>query len=106
MFGERGLVHIYTGDGKGKTTSALGLAMRALGHGARVIMVQFMKGWDSYGELKTALKLEGLEIIQAGPTTFTKAANCLRIMKRLKGAWKKRGRSLTKAAATCSYSMR
>ena len=66
MFGERGLVHIYTGDGKGKTTSALGLAMRALGHGARVIMIQFMKGWDSYGELKTALKLEGLEIIQTG----------------------------------------
>lgn len=40
MFGERGLVHIYSGDGKGKTTSALGLAMRALGHGARVKVIR------------------------------------------------------------------
>ncbi len=49
----RGLVHVYTGDGKGKTTAALGLAMRAAGHALRVYIIQFMKGWPNYGELKT-----------------------------------------------------
>ncbi len=66
MFGEKGLVHIYTGEGKGKTTSALGLALRALGHGAHVTMIQFMKGWEGYGELKSASQLHGFEIIQTG----------------------------------------
>lgn len=66
MFGEKGLVQVYTGNGKGKTTSALGLAMRALGHGASVSVIQFMKGWNDYGELITASKLDGLEIIQTG----------------------------------------
>ncbi|MFH0970889.1 MAG: cob(I)yrinic acid a,c-diamide adenosyltransferase [Candidatus Diapherotrites archaeon] len=40
---ERGLIHVYTGDGKGKTTASLGLALRAMGHGLNVYMVQFMK---------------------------------------------------------------
>lgn len=51
----RGYVHIYTGNGKGKTTAALGLALRASGHGIRTYIGQFMKGKD-YGELK-AVKL-------------------------------------------------
>ncbi|MFQ6001358.1 MAG: cob(I)yrinic acid a,c-diamide adenosyltransferase, partial [Anaerolineae bacterium] len=50
---KRGLVQVYTGEGKGKTTAALGLAMRAAGHGLRVYIIQFMKGWPNYGELKT-----------------------------------------------------
>ena len=50
---KRGLVQVYTGEGKGKTTAALGLAMRAAGHGLRVYIIQFMKGWPNYGELKS-----------------------------------------------------
>ncbi len=42
-FLERGLVHVYTGDGKGKTTASMGLALRGAGHGMRVFIVQFMK---------------------------------------------------------------
>jgi cob(I)alamin adenosyltransferase len=49
---DRGLVQVYTGDGKGKTTAALGLALRAAGHGLCIEIVQFMKGWPGYGELK------------------------------------------------------
>ena len=49
----RGLIQVYTGDGKGKTTCALGLALRAVGHGLRVYMVQFMKGRET-GEAKAA----------------------------------------------------
>jgi cob(I)alamin adenosyltransferase len=64
---KRGLVEIYTGNGRGKTTAALGLALRATGHGLRVCMIQFMKG-RSYGELKSATKL-GLKIIQFGQKT-------------------------------------
>ena len=47
-----GLVHVYTGNGKGKTTAALGLAVRMLGSGGKVIILQFMKAPDLYGEQK------------------------------------------------------
>ncbi|KXG78926.1 cob(I)yrinic acid a,c-diamide adenosyltransferase [Thermotalea metallivorans] len=53
----QGLVHIYTGDGKGKTTAALGQAFRAAGWGYKVYMIQFLKGGDS-GELHTVERLE------------------------------------------------
>lgn len=52
----RGMVHIYTGNGKGKTTASLGLAMRALGNGFKVYIGQFMKG-QKYGELNILEKL-------------------------------------------------
>ncbi|ALM73990.1 cob(I)yrinic acid a,c-diamide adenosyltransferase [Thermococcus barophilus] len=51
-----GLVHIYTGNGKGKTTAALGLALRMLGNGGRVIIIQFMKAPRVYGECFMAEK--------------------------------------------------
>ena len=50
MLNSRGYVHIYTGDGKGKTTAAFGLALRAAGHGLHTYIGQFMKG-QMYGEL-------------------------------------------------------
>ena len=59
-----GLVHIITGDGKGKTTSSLGLALRAIGNNLRVHMIQFLKSGFT-GELYSAKKL-GFEIEQFG----------------------------------------
>jgi cob(I)alamin adenosyltransferase len=55
---EKGLVLVFTGDGKGKTTAALGLALRTLGHGDQVAVVQFIKGGWQPGEAK-ALELFG-----------------------------------------------
>lgn len=60
---EMGLVHVYTGDGKGKTTAALGLALRAAGWGYRVFIGQFMKGQDC-GELHSAAYLAPLVTIE------------------------------------------
>ena len=52
----QGLIQVYTGDGKGKTTCALGLALRAIGRGFKVFMVQFLKGRDT-GEARAAARL-------------------------------------------------
>lgn len=64
------MIQVYTGNGKGKTTAALGLAMRASGQGLRVCMIQFMKGKVNYGELASAEKLPGLDIRQFGRPDF------------------------------------
>jgi cob(I)alamin adenosyltransferase len=62
-----GIVIVYTGNGKGKTTASLGVALRAIGHGFRVCMVQFIKGEWHYGELNSIKKLEpDFELIVAG----------------------------------------
>ena len=58
-------VYLWTGDGWGKTTSALGAALRALGHGYKVVMIQFMKGRKT-GELISAKKIKNFEIYQFG----------------------------------------
>lgn len=57
------MIHIYTGDGKGKTTAAIGLAVRALGHGFNVVFAQFLKG-NVTGEVSSLEDL-GAEIIRA-----------------------------------------
>jgi len=54
---KNGLIIIHTGNGKGKTTAALGLAMRAWGDGLRVLILQFIKGGWKYGEIETIKKL-------------------------------------------------
>jgi len=51
---KRGLISVYTGDGRGKTTAALGLALRVLGWGGRVCVVQFIKGYAEIGEMRFA----------------------------------------------------
>ena len=61
----RGLVHIYTGNGKGKTTAAVGLGMRAWGRGMKVLMVQFLKGMES-GELITINRLDSNFTVNPG----------------------------------------
>jgi cob(I)alamin adenosyltransferase len=61
----QGLVHIYTGNGKGKTTAALGLGIRACGRGFKVLMVQFLKGAET-GEMHILKKLEPDFILRRG----------------------------------------
>jgi len=68
----RGLVQVYTGPGKGKTTASLGLALRACGHGWNVLMICFMKGNPSYGEVVISKKIPNFEIVQSGLPTFVK----------------------------------
>ena len=64
---EKGLVIVYTGKGKGKTTAALGIVLRAVGHGYKVGMIQFIKGEWYYGELTSSKRLEPeFEMIAAG----------------------------------------
>jgi cob(I)alamin adenosyltransferase len=68
-------VQVYTGTGKGKTTAALGLALRAVGKGLKVYMIQFMKGDIEYGEITTAKKMENFEIVQIGRPDFVDKSN-------------------------------
>ena len=63
---EKGLLIVFTGHGKGKTTAALGMAMRAAGHGMRVLILQFIKGAWAYGELQSLGKMEEIEIKPLG----------------------------------------
>jgi cob(I)alamin adenosyltransferase len=55
---KKGLIIVYTGNGKGKTTAALGQAMRAAGHGMKVCFIQFIKGSWHYGELDAVKRFE------------------------------------------------
>ena len=65
--GQKGLIIVYTGGGKGKTSAALGLVLRAVGYNHKVCMVQFVKGSWHYGELDSAKRLAPeFELITAG----------------------------------------
>lgn len=71
----KGLLLVYTGNGKGKTTAALGLSLRALGHGQKVGFLQFMKGSKNYGEVKISEKLPNLTLVQTGRDCFVSFEN-------------------------------
>ena len=81
---KEGFVQVYTGSGKGKTTAALGLALRAAGYGLRIFVLQFMKGNKGYGEVK-AIKLLNpyIKIRQSGLCSFVQKNNPSREDKRL-----------------------
>lgn len=72
---ELGLIQVYTGNGKGKTTASLGLAFRASGHGFKTCMIQFMKENSDYGETKAAQYLPGFKLIQVGRNDFVDLKN-------------------------------
>jgi len=63
------MIHLYTGNGKGKTTAALGLALRAAGAGKRVFIAQFVKGMD-YSELHSIKRIPEIELRQFGLDCF------------------------------------
>jgi len=65
---ELGLIHIYCGDGKGKTTCSVGLSVRASGYGLHVLFMQFLKKGDS-SELNVLRKLPGIDVMKAIPVT-------------------------------------
>lgn len=70
---EKGLVQVYTGNGKGKTSAAFGLALRAIGRGLKVYMIQFIKGGFDYGELYVTDRLPGFTLRAFGRGEFVTA---------------------------------
>ena len=72
-----GLLIIYTGDGKGKTTAAFGLALRAAGHGLKVLIIQFMKGQNNIGEINALMNFKlPIEIKRFGRAGFVQSRTC------------------------------
>ena len=71
----KGLVQIFTGAGKGKTSAALGVVIRALGQGLRVCIVSFMKGDYPYGERNILSKLPNVTMASFGSLEFVDPAN-------------------------------
>jgi len=69
---ETGLIQVYTGEGKGKSTAAFGLALRAAGCGLQVAIVQFMKKGEWYGEIETFAKLPEIRLYSFGCDGFLK----------------------------------
>jgi cob(I)alamin adenosyltransferase len=66
MMKEEKRILLFTGDGKGKTTAALGMALRASGHGMKTMVIQFVKSDPTTGELTACRQLPGCEIVQTG----------------------------------------
>jgi cob(I)alamin adenosyltransferase len=84
----KGLLMVYTGAGKGKTTAALGQVFRALGHGIKICVIQFIKGSWKYGELVTAEQFKGLLEFHVMGKGFTwKSKNIDEDIRAAKDAW-------------------
>jgi len=66
------MIQVYTGCGKGKTTAAIGLAVRASGYGKKIFIAQFMKG-KYYGEISSLKKIKDITLIQCGGRCFIKS---------------------------------
>lgn len=82
----QGLVHVYTGDGKGKTSTALGLAFRALGWGARVCMIQFIKGYADIGEARIAREFEDRFVLKQFALDLSRAIGEAKVLERKRSA--------------------
>ena len=84
----KGLIILYTGNGKGKTTAALGQIFRAIGHGMKICMIQFIKGKWKTGEIKTAEKFSDLLEFHIMGKGFTfESKNLAKHIKAGKDAW-------------------
>jgi len=85
---KKGLIIVHTGDGKGKTTAALGIAFRAAGNGMKVAIIQFIKGNWKYGELESAKQLKTpIEIDQMGEGFTWDTKNPARDIEMTQKAW-------------------
>ncbi len=72
-----GLIIIFTGNGKGKTTAAFGLALRAVGQGLKVLIIQFMKGQENIGEINALMKFRlPIKIKRFGRAGFVHSRTC------------------------------
>jgi cob(I)alamin adenosyltransferase len=71
----KGLVEVFTGNGKGKTSAAFGVVLRALGHGLRVCIIYFMKGDYPYGEQKVLSQLPNVSFMRFGQMSFVDPLN-------------------------------
>lgn len=71
---EKGFIHVYTGNGKGKTTAAIGLGVRATGEGLKVYMIQFMKG-RRYSEIDALDHIQNFTVVQFGRDEFVSKEN-------------------------------
>lgn len=90
QWAQHGYIQIYTGDGKGKTTASLGLALRALGHGWKVLIIQFTKGDSAtaYGEVASSSLFPNLEFVQFGMDRVCYSHNvCLDDYREAKKGW-------------------
>lgn len=94
-----GLLQVYTGDGKGKTTAALGVALRAAGRGAKTVMLSFLKDDPSYGEAMVAQYLPNFTLCQVGRDAFVNFHNPDPAdLKMVRDGWEEAKRIINEAA--------